>query len=316
MSLDPESKQWLKRILGENVIFDEPMARHTSFRVGGPAEAYIAPVNTKCLAEIIHWSVEKGIPYMVIGDGTNLLVKDSGIQGLAIVLKKCLEKISKTGADQHGSMVTAMAGAKMQALCWFAINSGLEGMNFALGIPGTVGGGIMMNAGTAPGSVEEVIDSVKILLPTGQIQEIGRNHLRFGYRGLKWEDENGRMPQGQRIILEGCFSLGFSDPLTLKKEAGAILKRRREWQPARYPSAGCFFKNPPSGKTAGELIDQAGLKKKKVGDAAVSEKHANFIVNAGNATAADILSLMEHIQETVFKLFNVKLEPEVKIVGT
>ena len=316
MSLDPESKQWLKRTLGENVIFDEPMARHTSFRVGGPAEAYIAPVNTKCLTDIIRWAVEKKIPYMVVGDGTNLLVKDSGIQGFVIVFRKCLEKISKTGADHHGSMVTAMAGAKMQALCWFAINNGLEGMNFALGIPGTVGGGIMMNAGTALGSVEEVIDSVKILLPTGQIREIGINHLRFGYRDLKWEDINGRMPQGQHIILEGCFRLGPSDPLTLKKEAETILKRRKEWQPTRYPSAGCFFKNPPHGRTAGELIDQAGLKKKRVGDAAVSEKHANFIVNTGNATAADILSLMEHIQETVFKCFNIELEPEVKIVGT
>ena len=208
-----------------------------------------------------------------------------------------------------------MAGAKMQALCSYAIDHGFEGMNIALGIPGTVGGGIAMNAGTARGSVEDLIDSVSVLLPTGKAKTLRRKQLKFHYRELRWADENTDISKGKRIILEGSFCLRPSDAQHLKKEAQAILKARREWQPTGYPSAGCFFKNPPSGKPAGELIDLAGLKNTMVGDAAISTKHANFIVNKGNAKAADILSLMEHVQETVFKRFNIKLEPEVQIVG-
>ena len=316
MSLDSDSKQWLQGTFGTRVLFDESMSRHTSLRVGGPADAYVAPDSTETLLGLIDWSRQKGIPYMVIGDGTNLLVKDSGIRGIVIVLTKCLNKITQTGNGSDQVMVTAMAGARMKALCWFAIKSGFEGMNFALGIPGTVGGGILMNAGTGYGWVANVLNSVKVLLPTGKTQRINGDDINFSYRKLTWDAKQIKMCQGPCIILDGCFRLRPSDPQKLKKEAVAILAIRKSKQPTRYPSAGCFFKNPPSGKTAGELIELAGLKAKRIGGAVVSSKHANFIINTGTASADDVLALMEHVQKTVFKAFNINLDPEVKIVGT
>jgi UDP-N-acetylmuramate dehydrogenase len=189
-------------------------------------------------------------------------------------------------------------------------------MNFALGIPGTVGGGILMNAGTGYGWIANVLDSIKVLLPTGEAQGISRKDLNFSYRKLTWDDEQVKMCQGSCIILDGCFQLRPSDPQKIKKEAVTILADRKRKQPIRHPSAGCFFKNPPSGKTAGELIDLAGLKAKRIGGAVISSKHANFILNTGTASAADVLALMEHVQEKVFKTFNINLDPEVKIVGT
>ena len=202
----------------------------------------------------------------------------------------------------------------MQALCRFAINHGLEGMNFALGIPGTVGGGIMMNAGTSYGSVESVLDSIKVLLPMGQTKIIGRGELDFNYRELSWSKEMD-VDQGQPVILGGCFCLHSSDSKKLKKEAEEIIKTRSQSQPTVSLSAGCFFKNPVSGKTAGELVELAGLKGKRIGGAKISSKHANFIINRGTASAADFLALMELVQETVSKKFSIDLEAEVNIVG-
>ena len=209
-----------------------------------------------------------------------------------------------------------MAGARMQSLCSFALERGIGGMNFALGIPGTVGGSIMMNAGTAQGSVESVLDSIKILPSTGQIKNISREKLIFSYRKLSWENETSAICQMQPIILEGSFCLFPSDKKKLKQEAETILKTRKKTQPIGSFSAGCFFKNPLSGKTAGELIELAGLKGKKIGKAEVSAKHANFIINTGKASAADILKLSELIQKKVLTKFNVDLQMEVKIVGT
>jgi UDP-N-acetylmuramate dehydrogenase len=316
MSFDSESKQWLQGTFGNRVLFNESMSRHTSLRVGGPADAYVAPENMETLLALINWSREKGIPYLVIGDGTNLLVKDNGIRGIVIVLTKGLNKIAQTGNGPDQVMVTAMAGARMNSLCWFAIKSGFEGMNFALGIPGTVGGGILMNAGTDYGWIANVLNSIKVLLPTGEMQGISRKDLNFSYRQLTWNDEQVKMCRGPCIILDGSFQLRPSDPQKLKKEAATILADRKRKQPTRYPSAGCFFKNPPYGKTAGELIDLAGLKAKRIGGAVISSKHANFILNTGTASASDVLALMEHVQETVSQTFSINLEPEVKIVGT
>jgi len=260
-------------------------------------------------------SRQRDIPYIVIGDGTNLLVKDRGIRGIVVVLTKCLKSITKRGVGRDGIIVTALAGARMQALCSFAIKNGLKGMNFAIGIPGTVGGGIMMNAGTAHGSIKGVLDSIKILLPAGYTKIIMRENLNFDYRKLSLKDEVKEVNQGQPVILGACFCLHPSDPQKLKRDAEEILKARKERQPTGLPSAGCFFKNPLSGKTAGELIDLAGLKGKSIGGAETSLKHANFIINRGKASAGDMLALIELVQGTVSKKFNINLEPEVKIVG-
>jgi len=315
MLLDHDSIKWLASHFGGNVKFDEPMSRHTSLRVGGPAEAFVIPENIEALKGLIKWSWQKKIPYLVIGDGTNLLVKDSGINGIVVVLTKCLKTITQTGTGTDGVIVTAMAGARLRTLCSFALERGLEGINFAVGIPGTIGGGIMMNAGTVHGAMESALESINVLLPTGRSRRIKREKLNFSYRNLSLNNEKIDSCRGQPIVLDGCFCLRPSDPEKLKKEAQAILKTRKERQPTGLPSAGCFYKNPVSGKTAGELIELAGLKGKSIGGAEISSKHANFIVNRQRASAADFLALMELVEETVSKMFNIDLEREVKIVG-
>lgn len=311
-----------------NVKFNEPMSRHTSLRVGGPADAYVEPETVEELSMLVNWLWQNSLEYIIIGEGTNLLVRDNGIRGTVIVLTKCLNEIAHTRRVKDGGIIVkAMAGTRMRSLCSFAINHGLEGMNMALGIPGTVGGGIMMNAGTVHGSMENVLDSINVLMPTGQIKRIGKQDLKFHYRKLditqlpsadcsfETDSQKPGTMTCQPIILDGCFCLDPSDPRKIKKEAEQILNTRKRSQPKGLPSAGCFFKNPGSGETAGQLIDKAGLKGKSIGGAQVSEKHANFIINRGRASASDIISLMELIQETVSGIFNVDLEPEIKIVG-
>ena len=317
MAIEPDAKKWLADVFSHNVKFNEPMSGHTSLRVGGPAEVYVAPESKEELVMLINRSLEKEIPYMVLGGGTNLLVKDGGIAGLVIALTKCLQGISQTGTGDDTVFITAMAGSKMQALCGFAIDKGFEGMNFALGIPGTVGGGIKMNAGTSLGRVENHLDNITALLPPGKIKRIKRENLKFDYRKLMFEDkEEEKIRQEQIIILDGCFCLHPSCSEKLRKEAEEILKERKRKQPVNLPSAGCFFKNPISGKTTGELIELAGRKGKRIGGAEMSTKHANFIINSGNASAADFLALIQIVTETVFRTFGINLETEVKIVGT
>jgi UDP-N-acetylmuramate dehydrogenase len=315
MALDNDSIKWLASHFGGNVKFDEPMSRHTSLRVGGPAEAFVIPENIEDLKGLIKWSWQHKLPYLIVGDGTNLIVKDSGINGIVVVLTKCLKTIVQTGTGTDGVIVTAMAGARLRNLCSFAMERGLEGINFAVGIPGTIGGGIMMNAGTAHGAMESALESINVLLPTGRSQRIKRENLNFSYRNLSLNNERLDSYQGHPIVLDGCFCLRPSDPEKLKKEAQAILKTRKERQPTGLPNAGCFYKNPVYGKTAGELIELAGLKGKSIGGAEISSKHANFIVNRQRASAADFLALMELVEETVSKMFDIDLEREVKIVG-
>jgi len=316
MALDSDSKKWLESRFGNDVKFDEPMSAHTSLRVGGPAEALITPENMEELKTLIRWSREKKLPFLIVGEGTNLLVRDCGIQGLVIVLAKCLQTFTQTSLNNDDVVVAAMAGVRMRTLCAFALRQGLEGMNFALGIPGTVGGGIMMNAGSSHGSMEQVLESINVLLPTGRTRRIKREDLDFTYRKLLWNKKEIDDHQSQPIILDGRFRLRPSDPEKLKKKARAILKSRRRKQPIGWPSAGCFFKNPVSGKTAGELIELAGLKGQSIGGAQISSKHANFFINRHNASAKEFLALMALARNTVLEKFNIDLEREVKIVGT
>jgi UDP-N-acetylmuramate dehydrogenase len=315
MSLKREAINWLRHRFGQNVKFDEPMSRHTYFRIGGPADALVIPQQRQDLVDLITWAGQMRQPYMVIGDGTNLLVRDAGIRGLVIVLTQCLDKISHLNSDDQRAAVCALAGTRLQALCKFAIESGLEGMNFATGIPGTVGGGIRMNAGTAAGSMEDVLESMVVLKPDGESVPIRRGQLTFGYRCLGLKKVVPPVDLEKTVILEGHFKLRPADTRHLKKEAHELRKLRRKTQPSNHASAGCIFKNPASGKTAGELIELAGLKGKRIGGAEISVKHANFIINTHNATAADVLALMEIVQAVVSQTFNIELKPEVKIVG-
>ena len=307
-----DERKWLKRLVGESVVFDEPMSRHTSFKVGGPADALAAPENEEILVELVRGLGQRGCPYMVVGGGTNLLVKDSGIRKVVIVLKKAAREIE---FDSERCTIEAGAGAGLNALCGFALKNGLAGMNFALGIPGSVGGAIAMNAGTAIGAVEDILSKVKVLFPDGRKSTARRETLDFSYRKLVWQKGPEKEDEVAPIILRGVFSLKPDDPEKLKKRAAEIVRRRKERQPSWQPSAGCFFKNPPGSKPAGMLIELAGLKGKRVGGAEISSRHANFIVNKKNASAADIICLKEMVQETIKTKFDIDLEPEVKIVG-
>jgi UDP-N-acetylmuramate dehydrogenase len=314
-TLDINDTQWLKRLFGKNVKFNESMSKHTSLRVGGPADAFVAPENKDQLFELIGWAAHRQIPYLVVGEGTNILVKDKGIRAIIISLAKCLNEITKTDLGKSKYRVDAMAGASLKSLCRFAINNNLSGMNFAIGIPGTIGGSIKMNAGTSQGTMEDVLDTIRLLLPDGKTQNIGKNQLDFSYRNLSLGNNGNEAAGKYPIIINGCFILNHTHDQELKNEAKLILRDRQKKQPIGWASAGCFFKNPSMKQPAGMLMDQAGLKGKTKGKAKISTKHANFILNTGSASAADILWLMEYAQEKVFKQFNINLVPEVKIVG-
>ncbi len=315
MALDEYSHEWLVSNLGSSVSFNEPMAKHTSVRIGGPAEAYIAPGNLQDLIKLVRWSAQHSISYLIVGNGTNLLVRDGGIKGLVINLTRCLNKIKVLEQNPERIIVCALAGVPMPSLCSYAIENGFKGLNFALGIPGTIGGCIAANAGTSQGSVGKVLKAVKLLLPSGKIKILTREQLLFSYRKLTWPQIDGAIHPGSRVILEGHFTLQHSAAQTLRQEADQLLQKRRQQQPVGALSTGCVFINPLKGKTAGELIDRAGLKRKSIGGVTISAKHANFFINTGKATAADFIALMATAREAVSAKYGIELEPEVKIVG-
>jgi len=315
------------------------MALHTTFRVGGHAEVYTEPPNPDSLKFIISWLLQNNLPHRVIGAGSNLLVKDNGIHGVVISLKKCYQcRIEVLNKNKY-ALLNVAAGVQLQTLCQFAIKHGLQGLNFALGIPGTVGGSIIMNAGANGSSMGDVLDSVTVFhaahkaddhqnCKTGtlaiQKTKIPKSQMKTEYR--QFSVFNVQRPMldvrcsTRPIILEGCIRLHYDKPSRLKKEAMAILKTRRLKQPIKSLSAGCFFKNPTGVQmaeavSAGKLIELAGLKGKRIGDAQISSKHANFIINTKAASASDILALKDLIQESVFKRFGVTLEPEVEVIG-
>jgi len=315
MTLDDYAHTWLASHFGSTVRFNEPMARHTSIRIGGPAEAYVVPESLQKLTKLIQWSVRHSIAYLIIGNGTNLLVRDGGIKGLVIDLTRCLNEIKILENNTAHVTVCALAGTPLPAFCNYAINNGLQGMNFALGIPGTIGGGIVANAGTSRGSMDKMLKAVKLLLPSGKITILPREKLLFAYRKLTWPEMDNVTHGASAVIMEGHFDLRHADAATLRREADQVLRQRRRQQPTGVSSAGCVFKNPPQGKGAGELIDRAGLKSQSIGGAQISARHANFFINTGNATAADFIALMAIARDSVAEKYSIYLEPEVNIVG-
>lgn len=301
-------KNWLSETYKESVRFDEPMRRHTTFRTGGPADIFVQPSEKTDAIEIINTVSQASVPLLVIGGGSNLLISDNGIRGVVISLTEIRPEITAT---ETGNTVTVTAGAgiKTHDLCRFAIKNGLAGMNFALGIPGTIGGAISMNAGTATGEMKDVVTGLTVLNGSGVLKNIDKNDLIFSYRKLDWQ---GAEPGP--VIFDADFRLTKSDPKAVGDEADKILERRRKSQPVSLPSAGCIFKNPDPENPAGKLIDLAGLKGMRKGDAQISDRHANFIVNRGNAKSSDIEELILLAQKRVLERFNIRLETEVKIV--
>jgi UDP-N-acetylmuramate dehydrogenase len=307
-------KAWLLHRFPGRVKLDEPMARHTSFGVGGPADYFVSVKDERQLRDLVLACLEAGVHYTAVAGGTNLLVLDRGIRGVVIDMKKGLQDLRTDPAAGDTMSVLAGAGVNLQALCRFAVDNGLAGMNFAQGIPGTVGGAVMMNAGTSRGAMGDVLETVTILTPDGRLVETARDGMVFRYRHFELKG----FPPGAAdpfLVTGARLSGRREEPARLREEAKDILNERLRNHPAGVRSAGCFFKNPPEGEPAGRLIDRAGLKGRRVGGAVVSEKHANYIVNTGGATATDIMTLMNAVRTAVAERFGVRLEPEVKIVG-
>jgi UDP-N-acetylmuramate dehydrogenase len=315
MALPQKLKNWLKTHFPNDVCFDEPMYRHTYYRIGGPADAMVIPHSIPSLKELVMWCHENRIAYRAMGNGSNILVKDGGIRGVMIDMSACANGISVADAGEKRICLDGGAGVKLRKLCRYAVEKGLGGMNMALGIPGTVGGAISVNAGTAGGAMADVVKAVRFLLPSGEIITLDAEHLAFSYRKMTVTKRMDVTADAPAIILEGVFSLYPAESGFLGKEAEVLLEKRRASQPGEEKSAGCFFKNPPSGSAAGRLIEDAGLKGYRMGGARVSSRHANFIINSKDATAADVIGLMRHVRQRVKEKFDITLEPEVEIIG-
>ncbi len=312
--LDAAAIAWLQRRFASTVRFDEPMARHTSFKIGGPADALVAPEKEEQLERLIQWTRKADIPYMAIGGGTNLLVKDGGIRGLVIQLDR-LAATANWRQDGKKIFLTAGAGMPTKRVCTLALKQGWRGMNFALGIPGSLGGAVWMNAGTALGCMADRLASITLISGEGEKVQLPRNQIGSQYRQLQLPASLLGDPGRPAILLAAELELTVGHRDDIRREAMQLMQARARRLPSWQPSVGCFFKNPSPEQPAGALIDAAGLKGHRVGDAKISSRHANFILNCGNATAEDVLGLMTRIRDAVRSRFNIDLNPEVRIVG-
>ena len=278
----------------------EPLSRHTSFRIGGPAELMFCPRSEAELCACLRLCREKGIPYRILGGGTNVLAPDEGVSG-AVLLTRGLDGIRLVSDTE----IEAGCGLSLARLAIFAQNAGLTGLEFAHGIPGTVGGGMYMNAGAYGGELVQTAVSARFLRPDGEIETLEGADMDLSYRHSAFMEREG-------VILSARFRLTPGDPAAILARMKELAEKRRNSQPLDLPSAGSTFKRPLGGYAAA-LIQDAGLKGFRVGDAAVSTKHSGFVVNLGSATAADVLSLVEQVQEKVFANSGIRLEPEVRI---
>ena len=285
------------------MVCDEPMSRHTSFRIGGPARRMAFPASGEQLVLLLAEAERLGARPLVIGNGTNLLCPDAGLDRLVIDTSAALNRVESAGPDT----VTAEAGASLARAADFACRQGLAGLEFAHGIPGTVGGAVCMNAGAYGGEMAQVIQSVTLLLPEAGIRTLSGSEMAFGYRRSFLTDHP------DAVVLRAVFRLSPGDPAAIRDRMRELLEKRRTSQPLEFPSAGSTFKRP-EGYFAGTLIDQCGLKGLTVGGAQVSEKHAGFVINRGGATCADVTALIRQIQDRVLDMTGVRLEPEVKII--
>ncbi|KRQ87102.1 UDP-N-acetylenolpyruvoylglucosamine reductase [Caloramator mitchellensis] len=300
MNLDVVKKELLN-IFNNNILFDEPMKNHTSFKVGGPADILVIPENKEQLISAIRICNDQSVPFMIIGNGSNLLVKDGGIRGVVIKTSH----LNKVWAE--GDRIFAECGATLAKASAEALKNSLKGMEFASGIPGSVGGAIFMNAGAYGGEIKDIVEKVTAVDFNGNIINLSNEDLKFAYRSCIVQKE-------KLIVLEVEFKLSKGNYDEIKALMEDLNKRRSDKQPLNYPSAGSVFKRP-EGYFAGKLIEDAGLKGISIGGAMVSEKHAGFIINYNNATADDVLKLIKKVQDVVLDKFGVKLETEVKIVG-
>ena len=298
---DGNKMKELCEIIDKNrVIYGAPLKEHIAFKVGGPCYALVLPDCPEEITAVIDWCSENERGFWILGNGTNVIAPDEGYEGVVIKIGESFNRITV-----EGTTVRAQAGALMSSLSNKVCEEGLSGLEFAGGIPGSVGGGTVMNAGAYGGELKNTITKVRAL-KDGKILEIPADDCEFGYRKSIFQS-------GDYVVLEAEFELEKGEKEVIRAEIDELNRRRREKQPLNYPSAGSTFKRP-EGHFAGRLIEDCGLKGLSVGGAAVSDMHAGFVINKGGATASDILSLIELIRNTVFDRFGVKLEPEVRII--
>lgn len=292
----------IKNIVEIGDVFEaEPMKNHTSFKVGGPAELLVVPAEKEAVG-VIELCRKNGVKTTILGNGSNVLVSDKGIEGVTIILGKHMSDIMV-----EGNLIRVQAGASMAAVAAAALRAGLTGFEFAGGIPGTVGGGAIMNAGAYGGELKDVLRCITVLTTDGQVVSRDIADIEMGYR-------HSTMMNNGDVILDATFELANGDVDAIKARMDELREQRTTKQPLEYPSAGSTFKRP-EGYFAGKLIQDSGLAGFSVGDAEVSTKHCGFVINKGNATATDIYNLIEQVSEKVYAQFNVRLEPEVRMIG-
>lgn len=292
----------LQALLQQPVLLNEPLSAHTWYRIGGPADAYCFPVNTEELKAVIEWCHQQSYPYVVIGKGTNILISDQGLRMVVIDLSKGFSEVRFTK-----DIIEAGAGVQVPKLVMEAEKQGLGGLEYFAGIPGSVGGALKMNAGCLGRSFYDVVESITVC-DHGVIRNIERADIEYRYRHVPLFDDP------EMIALSAVLRLSPADRTEMEKARKESLEKRKNSQPINYPSCGSVFKNPP-GDYAGRLIEACGLKGYRHGGAVVSDLHANFILNAGQATANDVLQVMKTVRQEVLKKFNVRLYPEVRLYG-
>ena len=293
----------LKQIIPEKYILrQEPMKNHTTFRIGGPADIFVAPENMEEIKAVSRFAKEEGIPLFVLGNGSNLLVADDGMDGIVLQIYK-----NYSGIEVRGNELIVKAGTLLSSTSRAALNEELTGFEFAGGIPGTFGGAVVMNAGAYGGEMVQVLKEVTVLTKEGEIKTLKAEELELGYR-------TSNVLKNEYVVLEGVIALKKGNKEEIKAKMDEYALARKTKQPLEYPSAGSTFKRP-EGHFAGQLINEAGLRGYQCGGAQISVKHAGFVINTGNATAEDVVNVITHAQEEVLKRNNIKLETEVKRLG-
>ena len=295
-------KRLEQTVESDQFLREEPMKKHITFRVGGPAACFLTPSTKEQIREILHICQEEKTPYFILGNGSNLLVSDQGFDGVVLQVYKNMNQVTVEG--EH---LRVQAGALLSATARKALEAGLTGMEFAAGIPGTMGGAAVMNAGAYGGEMKDILESVTVLTPEGEQKELKNEELQLGYRTSVVKEKG-------YIVLEAVLSLKKGDPEAIKSRMDELKEQRVTKQPLEYPSAGSTFKRP-EGYFAGKLIQDAGLRGFQVGGAQVSEKHCGFVINKENATAKDVVDLIHDVQRIVYEKFQVQLETEVKFLG-
>ena len=290
----------------DHILKDEPMSAHTTFRIGGPADYFVVPEDAASLGRGVALCRAEGVDYFITGNGSNLLVGDGGYRGVVFHICHTMDDVAY---EEKGTelLVEAGAGVMLSSLARQVSSKGYTGFEYATGIPGTLGGGVTMNAGAYGGEISDNLLWAELMDETGAVLRLERDRLKLSYR-------HSVMMEQPLVVLRAGFSFTKGDAMAITEKVAELSRSRKEKQPLEYPSAGSTFKRP-EGYFAGKLIQDCGLKGFRVGDAMVSEKHGGFVINVGHATAADVMTLIRHVQQEVDRQFCVRIEPEVRMIG-